>query len=570
MLKKIYHSVFTALLLTIFWPGVWGFANSSFNFTFLFAFLPLLLVEYQIRSDLKKKKFLRTFLFSWLSLGLFNAGTTFWVWNAHWSGVLATVLINGGLMGLIISIYGWVSRVHSQRIGYWTLVSGWLAFEVFHESWAFSFPWLDLGHAFASSPLIIQWYEFTGHRGGLFWILVSNLILFDTFLAFKRKRGDASLNIFNSLIEIFSSSRQSLKDNLKFFRPVLLIWFGPVALSLIIHLNFNSDILPERLGSIVQPNADPYEEKFQTSDQAQAKKWANSLILSFSNRLNKSNREEIRNAPDVVVFPETFFHEGIQESHANAFKPIHELDSILQLYPNTSLLVGASTYELYNEKQKTVTSRKIGKSGNKYYDVYNSAFVLSANKTLNFYHKSKLVVGVEYMPFGRLIQKLFGDLTIAMGGTSGTLATQENRDVFSLADTTIKIAPIICWEQDYGNYVRQYAKEGANVFAIMTNDGWWGNTLGHSTHMQYARIRAIENRRWILRSANTGISGFIDPKGCVSNAMTWAQKGIKTDFFQINNSKTFYTISGDLIGRAGTMLFPLILISVFVRKHVQS
>ena len=113
MLKKIFYSAFTGLLLAVFWPGVWGFANSTFNFTFLFAFLPLLLVDYQIRNDRKKRKFIRTFLYGFIAFGIFNTGTTFWVWNAHWSGVLATFLINGGLMSFVFAFYGWVTRAVS-------------------------------------------------------------------------------------------------------------------------------------------------------------------------------------------------------------------------------------------------------------------------------------------------------------------------------------------------------------------------------------------------------------------------------------------------------------------------
>ena len=181
MIKKIFYSALTSLLLIIFWPGIFGFSNYHLNFSFLFAFIPILLVEHQIRLDKGKNKFFRTFFYGIISFGIFNAGTTFWVWNAHWSGALATVIINGGLMSLVLALYGWTARAHSQKIANWAFVSGWLALEVLHESWAFSFPWLDLGHAFASSPLLIQWYEFTGHRGGSFWILISNILLLNFF-----------------------------------------------------------------------------------------------------------------------------------------------------------------------------------------------------------------------------------------------------------------------------------------------------------------------------------------------------------------------------------------------------
>ena len=188
---------------------------------------------------------------------------------------------------------------------------------------------------------------------------------------------------------------------------------------------------------------------------------------------------------------------------------------------------------------------------------------------MEFYHKSKLVVGVEYMPFGEVLRSWIGDATIALGGTTGSLGTQKEREVFTLADTTIKVAPIICWEQDYGVFVRQYAQKGANLFAIMTNDGWWGNSLGHVTHFHIARLRAIENRRYIIRSANTGISGFIDPTGQSHTMKTWGETGLASAPVFLRNQKTFYTQYGDLIGRGGALLFPLLLLSVAVRKRVQ-
>ena len=75
MIKKIFYSVLTSLLLIIFWPGIFGFSNYHLNFSFLFAFIPILLVEHQISSDKGKNKFFRTFFYGFISFGIFNAGT---------------------------------------------------------------------------------------------------------------------------------------------------------------------------------------------------------------------------------------------------------------------------------------------------------------------------------------------------------------------------------------------------------------------------------------------------------------------------------------------------------------
>ena len=550
-MKKLFFAALTAVLLASFWPGVWGESTQTFAFFWLVALVPMLWVEHAVRMDGAGKKGWRTFGYAWFSMGLFNALTTFWVWNAHWSGVVATVLINGSLMAAVWTLYGWVARKHSQRLGYWALVSGWLALEVFHENWAFSFPWLDFGHLFAATPGAVQWYEFTGHRGGTLWLWLANLVFVDALM------NNGWKAVTHTTWRAFLTS------------PIPYVWGLPLVLSLGIWTGHNTENDRHIWATYVQPNVDPYEEKFQTPDQWQAHRWADSLLSDFSSIETSENPRILRQPSALVVFPETFLHEGIQERYGNAFKPIHALDTVLRTFPQTSLLVGASTYELFDAGEETSTSRPVDALGRRFYDSYNSAIELTAGQPMEYYHKSKLVVGVEYMPFASTLKSVIGDATIALGGTTGTLGTQEERAVFALADTTIKVAPIICWEQDYGAFVREYAKKGANVFAIMTNDGWWGNTLGHVSHFHYARLRAIENRRSIVRAANTGISGFIDPWGRSSKVKTWDQAGSGTALIALNDRQTFYTQYGDLIGRGGAFLFPLLLLSVVVRQRVQ-
>ncbi len=87
-----------------------------------------------------------------------------------------------------------------------------------------------------------------------------------------------------------------------------------------------------------------------------------------------------------------------------------------------------------------------------------------------------------------------------------------------------KIAPSICYESIYGEFMSKYVRNGANLICIITNDGWWKKTPGHKQHMNYARLRAIETGTWVARSANTGISCFIDPYGTVINPQPYNTK----------------------------------------------
>ena len=156
-----------------------------------------------------------------------------------------------------------------------------------------------------------------------------------------------------------------------------------------------------------------------------------------------------------------------------------------------------------------------------------------------------------------------------MGGTSGSLGTQVERSVFYSKDETKTIAPVICYESVYGEYVTEYVRKGATLITIITNDGWWGNTPGHIQHLKLGRLRAIENRRWIARSANTGISCFIDPYGKISQATDYWVPAVISGAVEYKNQLTFYTRFGDYIGRMAMFIsFLLIIYSWLIRFRI--
>jgi len=155
-----------------------------------------------------------------------------------------------------------------------------------------------------------------------------------------------------------------------------------------------------------------------------------------------------------------------------------------------------------------------------------------------------------------------------LGGTSGGLGSQESPSVFNSptkSDKTL-LAPIICYESIYGEYVTEYSRKGANLFAIITNDGWWDDSPGYKQHMAYARLRAIENRRSIVRSANTGISAVIDPMGNVSQQTNWWEATSFLTEVSINNELTFYAKFGDYLGRIAGFVATLLILLTLVKS----
>ena len=159
-------------------------------------------------------------------------------------------------------------------------------------------------------------------------------------------------------------------------------------------------------------------------------------------------------------------------------------------FPKLNILLGSTTFKYLGNKKET-NSRKL--KDNTWYNVYNSQFYLRADSSISIYHKTKLVPGVEQIPYSFIFDKIT-DFTVDLGGVSGSLSIDNDKDMFECNE--LKILPLICYESIFGDII---TSKKSNLIAIITNDGWWKNTSGYKHH-QYARLRAIEQRKSIIRS----------------------------------------------------------------------
>lgn len=133
----------------------------------------------------------------------------------------------------------------------------------------------------------------------------------------------------------------------------------------------------------------------------------------------------------------------------------------------------------------------------------------------------------------------------------------------------VGVAPVICYKSIWGSWVGESVKNGAQFIAVITNDGWWGNTSGKDQHLMYAKLRAIETRRWVVRSANTGISGFINQRGDVIKQSTWwTSTALKADI-NLNDSLTVYVNNGDIIAKLAAILAVVLAFIIPYRKWVK-
>jgi apolipoprotein N-acyltransferase len=524
-LKRLSLALLSSLLLWAAWPAE-GFAPLLF-----IALVPLLIMEEHIASALPGKRS-SFFLLAWIGLIAFNLLTTWWIWYASPGGMVLAVIFNALFMAMTLQCFHLTKRKLGPLAGYLSLLFYWTAYEYLHHRWELSWTWLSLGNGFAAWCDMVQWYEYTGILGGTVWVLLTNIVC--AWLINKA---------------IFLKRPVYIKLAFIYLFPLILI---PSIISGIIK-GLRQEKKNPLTVTVVQPNIDPYNEKFggmSGRDQ---------LIKMLQLAEQKTDDKT-----DYLVFPETALPEGIWESDLQQHPHVKMLREFMAQYPALKVVIGLSSEIYYPASEPpTRTARRLMNSEG-YYDSYNTAMQLTADSSIQIHHKSKLVVGVEQIPFSGLFG-FFEKFAIDLGGASGSLGTQEVPSVFT--SDRAKVAPVICYESVYGEYLTEYINQGAEAIFIMTNDGWWRDTPGYRQHCQYARLRAIETRRPIARSANTGTSCFIDQQGNVHQPTEWWVPAVIKQTIQINDVKTFYVRNGDYIGIASCGMSAVIGMTALFRKR---
>ena len=512
------------LLLWAAWP------TSPLTFLIFFAWIPILWIE---ENTVSYKKLL---LLSYIHMLVWNLLTTWWVYHASLPGALMAILLNSLIMCLPFLCMHAVRNFFGRRAARLALVAFWISFEYVHHNWELSWPWLTLGNVFAMQPHWIQWYEATGTTGGSLWVLTANLLAYELLRHF--------------------SKRKPVKKDVRLRVLFLLVIFVPLIVSALL-LASKEDRLrslsTQKNVVVVQPNIDPYEEKFIAGTEAE--QIQNLITLS---------EQQVDTATAMVVWPETSIPVPVWENELKTnplYQPVWEF---LYRHPQLSLVSGISSYRNYgsDKKNATATARHDEMNGF-YYDAFNTAALMHPGGDFSVYHKAKLVPGVETLPsFLLFIGSWFEDF----GGTSGTLGRDKERAVFRDGQHYYVAAPIICYESIYSDYLTEYVRKGANILTIITNDGWWGNTEGHRQHMNYGRLRAVETGRWIARSANTGISCFIDPMGTIHQPQPWnTRASIKMDIEPLQKH-TFFVRHGDYLSRIINVVSLVFLVLLVIFK----
>ncbi len=528
-------------------------ASSFAPFDFLpgamIGLVPLLLIEDQISKKATWRKW-RVFGISYLFFAAFNFATIWWVKNASWVGVIASVVVNSFFFALITTIYSSVKSRLSAKAGLIAFPSLFLAWEYIEFlDWDLSWPWLTIGHAFCNWPKLIQWFSYTGVLGGSLWLLIINLYVFLIIKSVIEKE------------ELYFRFKKGTQLGLWIIIPILFSLFQYYTYE---EEGFEQDIV------VLQPNMDPYSDRFMDSNGIEQRPFSTvAHIRKFTRMADEAMDEDV----DWLLMHETALPKIESNSSIYNSKSIKTLkDWRLKKYPNTSILTGLEYRKFINPREvpnEIPATYKRNYEGN-YYEYYNSSILINGQTdTLPQYHKSRLVIGVERIPsYFIFLQKYMTDFYSDPGAKiyNPNNAIQKEREVFRGLNDSAVIAPVICYESVFGEYITEYVRKGANFIGVITNDSWWGETPGYQQHWSFSRLRAIETRRAVARSANTGASGFINQRGDELQKSEYLTPDVLRSKIKCNNEITFYVEYGDILGKLALGLSITVFLNLLVKK----
>lgn len=523
-LNRLYASNWQSSILAGIFLGV---SFPPFNL-FLLA-IPAFMLLFRITDRCTSAR--QVMYFTYPAFLVWNIIATYWLTLATVAGGISAILANSAIMTLpFAGIYFFrKSKFHPVLISV-IAASLWVTYEFLHYRWDLAWPWLTVGNAFANAPVLIQYVSITGVMGVSFWVVVTASLL-------QRPRHHS-----------VESGRDSIMHRLKHLPTSLIIFLFPL-ISFIMYFTYNSNPVSHTEIVVAQPNYDSYLHNSGYSDINVALE----ELIELTNSVRTSNTA-------AIFWPENALMHNI--IHYQERNPVSRLLDVAAEW-DAPIITGATWYKYYlNDDHPTVY--KEFTDGQKH-EVYNAAIGFFPNRDMLVYEKANLVPIVERMPFldffGRFQNPWIDWRKVPSYGRGSELVNYTFDGVTSPA--------LICYDSVFPDWNRRFVKNGADFITVITNDGWWGNSSGHIQHYDFARIRAIETRRAIVRSANNGISGMIYPSGQVhSKTEYWTRTALRLSV-PINHHLTFYVKYGDWIGYFSILL--VLVSSVFlIRTNIRS
>ena len=471
------------------------------------AFIPLLFATDYILSY---KRTLLTFVFQLLIVLV-----VFYLWGYYW--VLQTANL-GFLIAftivlpflLIVPFYILFKKKGNKYAALY-FIAAWLTVEMIQSYFQLGSPFYNLGNNLGANPKIIQWYEFTGASGGTLWILAVNFLVY-------------------SFIKTLITDR---KRWIQKSAVIMAVLFIPVIISSFVYSNYKEKGAPSEV-LVVHPSTDNRDVKYRKN------------IYELMDIYLDIMLPELTESTDYVVLPETAITNAGWVKNLNRNKVFNYFHEHTDSFPDLKLVTGAVTYEEIPNVEKIKNYKKIpgirySENYKTWYYTYNAALHIEKNQPVQMRVKEGLVPFQEYAPYPLILPR------ISPVGIDFQFSPRENnREVFT-SSNHLKTAAIICYEVVFNRIIYEAARNGAQAFFVMLNEGWYESEKVPRQFLQLSIIKAIETRRSIAHASNLGISAFINQRGEVITKTQSKTADFLKHEIKMNRKTTFAVRIGNYI-----------------------
>lgn len=472
-------------------------------------FIPYLYVlkSRKTLSEINRATYLMTFVLTLV--------TVYWVgsWQAEADPFLmmgggAMLFALPGVMLIPSTLYYLSTKIFKKKIGFWLFPVFWVTAEYLLTLTDLKFPWVVIGNGLVKFTTFIQAADILGVFG------LSLVVLYINFFIYK------------SLVSYKESNKKYLR-----FSGVAVLFF----LIFFIYgmIKISTFIVSERKVKvgIIQPDINPW------------KKWELGTVQKLVNNYLELSQIAVDQDAKIIIWPETALPVYLMSGKYQA-----EVDSIYKFLErnNISLLTGMPHIKYYYDSTNIPDDAKFSETANHHYTTYNSVLLLEpGSRNYQQYGKMHLVPLGEQVPFSnqfKFLAKLF-KWGVGLGGWNvGKDTTVFNAHIMnSDMDEEVNIGGIVCYESIFPLFVTNFVRKGADFITVVTNDSWYGKSSGPYQHKEFAALRAVENRRTVVRCANGGVSCIINPLGETLTETQMFTRTVLVGDVPLQNDNTFYT-----------------------------
>lgn len=447
--------------------------------------------------------------FTYFAIFIYNFITLYWVgsWQPDTDPFLmvagvALLFFNPCVFLIPSSLYYLAYKKFGRKAALYLFPMFWVVVEYLYSISDFRFPWLTLGHSLPYFHSFIQIADIIGSFGLGLLVIYINIFFYEAFKNFT-----------------------SQKKYIKQIVIALILLLVPILYGALKVNQLTKSDSKLKVG-VVQPNLNPW------------KKWEAGNLTEQLNLYLALSEKEIRNGAEILIWPETalpvYLMGGGYEGLVNSIYTFCDTN-------NVYLMTGMPYATFYFDSTKAPKEAKKTSSGN-YYTSYNSIIMFKpGSREVPMYGKVKLVPFGEKVPLVDYIPFLGDLIKWNVGISSWNEGTEQKVFEVSAEDEKHKIAGVVCIESIYPRFITGFVNNGAELIVVVTNDSWYGNSSGPYQHKEMSALRAIENRRTVVRSANGGISCVIDKKG---NTLIETEMFTRASFtydVELNSDETIYT-----------------------------